>query len=69
MEGAMLIVYCRDPLDPARPDRAFGAEVAAVERLGLPYVLVDRDARVRGDEPERVVRRCRIGRQSSRGGG
>ncbi len=53
----MLMVFCRDPLEPSRPDRAFGAEVAAMERLGLPYVLVDHDALVRGDEPDRIVRR------------
>ncbi len=53
-----MIVFCRDPLEPTRPDRAFGAEVAAVERLGLPYVLVDHDALVRGDEPGRIVRRA-----------
>lgn len=53
----MMIFFCRDPLEPARPDRAFAAEVAAVERLGLPYVLVDHDALVRGDEPDRMVRR------------
>jgi hypothetical protein len=57
LEDATMIVFCRDPLEPARPDRAFGAEVAAAERLGLPYVLADHDALVRGDEPERVVRR------------
>ena len=53
----MLLVLCRDPLEPSRPDRAFEAEVAAVERLGLPYVLVDHDALVRHDEPDRIVRR------------
>src|SRR3954451_21582034 len=53
----MLLVLCRDPLEPARPDRAFEAEVAAIERLGLPYVLVDHDALVRGDDPGRAVRR------------
>src|SRR3954466_2053837 len=53
----MLLVLCRDPLEPARPDRAFEAEVAAVERLGLPYVLVDHDALVRDDEVTPVVRR------------
>ena len=47
----MLLVLCRDPLEPSRPDRAFEAEVAAIERLGLPYVLVDHDALVRGDDP------------------
>jgi hypothetical protein len=53
----MLLVFCRDPLEPVRPDRAFEAEIAAVERLGLPYVLVDHDALVGGDEPDRIVRR------------
>ena len=53
----MLFVLCRDPLEPARPDRSFQAEVAAIERLGQPYVLVDHDALVRGDDPARVVRR------------
>ena len=52
----MLLVLCRDPLEPSRPDRAFEAEVAAIERLGLPHALVDHDALVRG-EPERAVRR------------
>ena len=53
----MLLVLCRDPLEPSRPDRAFGAEVAAIERLGLPYVLVDHDALVGDDDPGRAVRR------------
>jgi hypothetical protein len=53
----MLIVFCRDPLEPTRPDRAFDAEAAAAERLGLPYILVDHDALVRGDAPGWVVRR------------
>src|SRR5687768_8258091 len=53
----MLVVLCRDPLEPARPDRAFEAEVAAIERLGLPFVLVDHDALVGDDDPGRAVRR------------
>lgn len=53
----MMIVFCRDPLEPAKPDRCFGAEAAVVERLGLPYALIDHDALVRGDEPGRVVGR------------
>jgi hypothetical protein len=52
----MRFVLCRDPLEPARPDRSFQAEVAAIERLGQPYVLVDHGALVRGDDPARVVR-------------
>src|SRR5215213_7959188 len=42
--GALLLVLCRDPLEPARPDRAFSSEVAAIERLALPYVLIDHDS-------------------------
>ena len=53
----MLLVLCRDPLESSRPDRAFGAEVAAIERLGLPFVLVDHDALVRGDDTGRAERR------------
>ena len=34
--STMLLVLCRDPLEPTRPDRAFKAEVAAIEGLGLP---------------------------------
>jgi hypothetical protein len=53
----MLFVLCRDPLEPAGPDRFFQAEVAAIERLGQSYVLVDHDALVRGEDPARIVRR------------
>jgi hypothetical protein len=53
----MLIVFCRDPLNPSRPDRAFEAEVAAVERLGSPCLLVDHDALLQGDDTGRIVRR------------
>ncbi|QEH34806.1 hypothetical protein OJF2_33490 [Aquisphaera giovannonii] len=51
------IVFCRDPLEPSRPDRAFEAEVAAVETLGLPTLLVDHDALVRGEGADRFARR------------
>lgn len=54
----MLLVLCRDPLEPGRPDRSFEAEVEAIEGLGIPYVLVDHDAICRG-ESERSVRRVR----------
>ena len=42
---------------PPGPDRAFEAEVAAVERPGAAYVLIDHDSLVRGDDPARAVRR------------
>ena len=53
----MLFVFCRDPLEASLPDRAFGTEVAAVERLGLPFITIDHDALVRGVDADRVVRR------------
>jgi hypothetical protein len=55
----MLLVFCRDPLEPGSPDRAFEAEVTAVERLRLPYVLVDLDTLVNDADPARAVRRVR----------
>jgi hypothetical protein len=56
-EGDVLFALCRDPREPSLPDRSFQAEVAAIERLGLNYVLVDHDALVRGDDAERDIRR------------
>lgn len=56
-EVEMLIVFCCDPLEPRCVDRAFGTESEAADRLGIPRVLVDHNALVRGEEPSRVVRR------------
>jgi ATP-grasp domain, R2K clade family 3 len=53
----MLFVLCRDPLEPALPDRSFQFEVAEIERLGLAYILVDHDKLVRGDDIAQVIRR------------
>ena len=53
----MLIILCRDPLEPARPDRSFQVDVDAMERLGLAYILVDHDALIRGDDIAQVIRR------------
>ncbi len=52
----MLLIFCRDPLEPHRADRSFQAEVDSAERFGLPYGLIDHDALVRGEARERVVR-------------
>lgn len=52
----MLVAFCRDPLEPARADRSFSAEVAAAETLAVASVLVDHDALTRGEPPSRVVR-------------
>jgi hypothetical protein len=53
----MLLIMCRDPLEPSRPDRAFEVEAVAIERLGLPYALIDHDTLVRDADPVRAVRR------------
>lgn len=52
----MILAFCRDPLEPARPDRSFSAEVAAAEQLGLASVLVDHDALTRGEPASRIAR-------------
>lgn len=53
----MLLVLCRDPLEPSQPDQAFGSQIAAIERLGLPYVLIDHDALVNYGASARALRR------------
>ena len=62
----MIIVLCRDPLEPSHPDRAFNVEIAAIERQGLPHILVDHDALVRGDDPLVSTDGCRSNRSQSR---
>ncbi len=52
----MKLVFCPDPLSPRQPDEAYRAEVAAAERLGTPFILVDHDA-LAHDDPVRAVRR------------
>jgi hypothetical protein len=42
--SAFSIVFCRDPIEPRYPDRAFDREVEACRRLGLGYILIDHDA-------------------------
>lgn len=53
----MHIIYCADPLASRLPDSAYTREVAAAQRLGLPYSLVDYEALVDQNDPERAVRR------------
>jgi hypothetical protein len=60
----MLLVFCRDPLEPSRPDRAFEGEAAAVERLDLPFVLMDFDSLLRDDHPAQAVRRVPLQAES-----
>jgi hypothetical protein len=53
----MRLLFCSDPLNPRQPDEAYRAEVAAAERLGIPFVLVDHDALAHDNDPVRAVRR------------
>ncbi len=52
----MLLAFCRDPLEPARPDRSFSAEIAAAGVLGVESVLIDHDALTRGEPASRIAR-------------
>ena len=40
----MKLVFCTDPLNLRQPDEAYQAEVAAAERLDVPFTLLDYDA-------------------------
>lgn len=54
-----LILFCSDPLEPRRPDQAFGAEAQAVEKLGLAHDLVDFEALTLEHSADRAVRRLK----------
>lgn len=53
----MKLVFCSDPLNPRQPDGAYQAEVAAAERLGIPFALVDHDALANENDRVKAVRR------------
>jgi len=53
----MKLVFCSDPLHSRQPDEAYQAEVAAAERLGIPFTLVDHDALAHDCDPVKAVRR------------
>jgi hypothetical protein len=53
----MVILFCADDVDRRRPDEAYSVEVAAVERLGQPYFLVNFDALVNETDAAKAVRR------------
>ena len=53
----MKLVFCSDPSNPRQPEEAYQAEVAAAERLGIPFTLVDHDALAHDNDPVKAVRR------------
>jgi hypothetical protein len=53
----MRLLFCSDPLNPRQADEAYRAEVAAAERLGIPFRLVDHDALSHDSDPAKAVRR------------
>jgi hypothetical protein len=53
----MRLLFCSDSLNPRQPDEAYRAEVAAAERLGIPFALVDHDALSHDSDPAKAVRR------------
>lgn len=52
----MLMLYCADPLSRRRPDGAYAADVAAAEALGIEYALLNFEALVDEEAPQRAVR-------------
>jgi ATP-grasp domain, R2K clade family 3 len=52
----MLMLYCADPLSRHRPDGAYAAEVTAAEALGIEYALLNFEALVDEEAPQRAVR-------------
>ena len=53
----MLILYCSDDLDRRKPDEAYASEVAASERIGQRFSLVNVDALVNDGDAAKAVRR------------
>ena len=54
---AMNIIFCSDDFDRRKPDEAYASEVAAVERVGGQYSLVNFDALVNDGDAFKAVRR------------
>jgi len=53
----MKLVFCSYPSNPRHRDEAYQAEVAAAERLGIPFTLVDHDALAHESDPVKAARR------------
>jgi hypothetical protein len=53
----MNIIFCSDDLDRRKPDEAYAAEVAALERVGGQHFLVNFDALVNDGDDVKAVRR------------
>ncbi|HZV01153.1 MAG TPA: ATP-grasp domain-containing protein [Planctomycetota bacterium] len=55
----MRILFCRNPLEPTKPDEPYEGEAAAANALGIPWSLIDFEALVNDRDAERAVRRVR----------
>ena len=53
----MTIIFCADPLQPNRPDRAFAAEVEAAENAGLSWQIVNFERLTRDQNASRAIAR------------
>jgi len=62
----MIVLYPLDPLDPHRPHDVYAGEAAVLDRLGIPWTLIDHDALVQGDA-RRAVRRVAVQQQAVTG--
>lgn len=54
-----VILFCSDPLEPQRPDQAFGREAQAAEELAIGFQLVDFEALTLEQSAARAIRRVK----------
>ena len=55
----MTIIFCSDPLEPARPDRAYETEVEAAREAALPFETINFERLTRDENAELAARRIR----------
>ncbi|GIH04133.1 hypothetical protein Rhe02_22000 [Rhizocola hellebori] len=56
MADPLLMLFCADPLSPARVDEHFAGQAAAVREMGGQVALIDHDALLRGEAGAAVRR-------------
>lgn len=57
MHAPLRLHFCSDLFNPRLPDADYQQEVAAAEAAGITPALIDFEALVQGNDPERAVRR------------
>src|SRR4051812_43865759 len=55
----MHVIFCADPMDSRKPDSMYEAEVAAARELGFTYDLLNFEALIYEQNPQKAVQRVR----------